>query len=73
MVFRNQKALKALTMQTYSYRISFQTPAFLGNAQQQAQWRTPPFKGLLCQWWPRPSRSTTGISVCELRPGTADA
>lgn len=34
-----------------SYRIGFNTPAFLGDAQQQAQWRAPPFKALLRQWW----------------------
>lgn len=33
------------------YRLSFNTPAFLGNAQQQAQWRTPPIKALIRQWW----------------------
>jgi len=33
------------------YTVSFNTPAFLGNAEQQAQWRTPPFKALLRQWW----------------------
>lgn len=38
-------------MQELSYTVSFMTPAFLGNAEQQAQWRTPPFKALLRQWW----------------------
>jgi len=38
-------------MQTLTYQVSFATPAFLGNAEQQAQWRTPPFKALLRQWW----------------------
>lgn len=38
-------------MQKLEYQISFNTPAFLGNAEQQAQWRTPPFKALLRQWW----------------------
>lgn len=33
------------------YRLSFATPAFLGNAEQQAQWRTPPLKALIRQWW----------------------
>jgi CRISPR-associated protein Cmr1 len=33
------------------YRLSFNTPAFLGNAEQQAQWRTPPIKALIRQWW----------------------
>ena len=40
-----------MTMQTLSYQVSFATPAFLGNAEQQAQRRTPPFKALLRQWW----------------------
>ncbi len=38
-------------MQRAEYRIGFLTPAFLGNAEQGAQWRTPPFKALLRQWW----------------------
>ncbi|MFN3786427.1 MAG: RAMP superfamily CRISPR-associated protein, partial [Thiothrix sp.] len=38
-------------MQELFYTVSFTTPAFLGNAEQQAQWRTPPFKALLRQWW----------------------
>lgn len=31
--------------------IEFLTPAFLGGAEQSGQWRTPPFKALLRQWW----------------------
>ena len=38
-------------MQNFHYRLSFFTPAFFGNASQQAQWRTPPIKALLRQWW----------------------
>jgi CRISPR-associated protein Cmr1 len=38
-------------MKTLSYELRFTTPAFLGNAQQNGQWRTPPFKALLRQWW----------------------
>lgn len=38
-------------MQTLTYQVSFNTPAFLGNAEQQAQWRTPPLKALIRQWW----------------------
>ena len=38
-------------MKKLEYKVSFVTPAFLGNAEQQAQWRTPPFKALLRQWW----------------------
>ena len=33
------------------YTVRFTTPAFLGDAQQRAQWRTPPFKHLLRAWW----------------------
>lgn len=35
----------------FRFRLRFHTPAFLGNASQQAQWRTPPIKALLRQWW----------------------
>ncbi len=38
-------------MQTRSYTVTFTTPAFLGNAEQSGQWRTPPFKHLLREWW----------------------
>ena len=37
--------------QQLHYRVRFTTPAFLGNAGQSGQWRTPPFKALLRQWW----------------------
>lgn len=40
-----------MTMTQLTYQVSFNTPAFLGNAEQQAQWRTPPFKAMLRQWW----------------------
>ena len=33
------------------YKLHFATPAFLGNAEQSGQWRTPPIKALLRQWW----------------------
>lgn len=38
-------------MKQLDYTVRFNTPAFLGNAEQQAQWRTPPFKALIRQWW----------------------
>ena len=38
-------------MKKLEYTVQFVTPAFLGNAEQNAQWRTPPFKALLRQWW----------------------
>jgi CRISPR-associated protein Cmr1 len=36
---------------TRKYTIEFLTPAFLGGADQSGQWRTPPLKALLRQWW----------------------
>ena len=33
------------------YNLSFLSPAFLGNAEQKGQFRTPPFKALLREWW----------------------
>lgn len=33
------------------YTVRFVTPAFLGDAEQNGAWRTPPFKALLRQWW----------------------
>ncbi len=36
---------------TRELTLRFLTPAFLGNAQQTAQWRTPPIKHLLRRWW----------------------
>lgn len=38
-------------MRFIDYTIRFVTPAFLGDANQQGAWRTPPFKALLRQWW----------------------
>jgi CRISPR-associated protein Cmr1 len=38
-------------MKQLEYTVRFTTPAFLGNAEQSGQWRTPPFKALLRQWW----------------------
>ncbi|AWP22284.1 hypothetical protein C4901_02020 [Acidiferrobacter sp. SPIII_3] len=38
-------------MKKLEYTVRFITPAFLGNAEQAGQWRTPPFKALLRQWW----------------------
>lgn len=40
-----------MKMKQLEYELRFLTPAFLGNAEQSAQWRTPPIKALLRQWW----------------------
>lgn len=31
--------------------VHFNTPAFMGGADQSSEWRTPPFKNLLREWW----------------------
>ena len=38
-------------MKIMTCTLQFLTPAFLGNAEQNAQWRTPPIKAQLRQWW----------------------
>lgn len=47
----------------------FLTPAFLGNAEQSGQWRTPPFKALLRQWWRVAYAADHGfaVNVAEMR------
>jgi CRISPR-associated protein Cmr1 len=40
-----------MSIRILEYKVRFVTPAFLGNAEQNGQWRTPPFKALLRQWW----------------------
>lgn len=58
-------------MQELSYQLSFNTPAFLGNAQQQAQWRTPPIKALIRQWWRVVKAPKLGRDVAALRRAEA--
>ncbi len=53
-------------MHELRYRLSFNTPAFLGNAQQQGQWRTPPIKALLRQWWRVVKAKELGYDVAKL-------
>ena len=40
-----------MPLQILRYEVTFLTPAFLGNSKQSGQWRTPPFKAALRQWW----------------------
>lgn len=54
-------------MKQLKYRVRFVTPAFLGNAFQQGQWRTPPFKALLRQWWRVVKAPEVGYDVGKLR------
>ncbi len=39
------------TMTTHAYTLRVLTPAFLGDADQNGRWRTPPIKHLLREWW----------------------
>lgn len=47
--------------------VRFTTPAFLGNAEQNGQWRTPPFKALIRQWWRVAHASKVNYDVARLR------
>ncbi len=46
-----QPAAQPTTMKILRYRLTFLTPSFLGDAEQNGRWRTPPFKAQLRQWW----------------------
>ena len=59
-----------------NYTLRFVTPAFLGNAEQSGQWRTPPIKALLRQWWrvafaadQRGANSSTALSAMRAAEG----
>jgi len=49
------------------YTVSFVTPAFLGDADQNGAWRTPPFKALLRQWWRVVAAKDHGYDHVKLR------
>jgi len=38
-------------MNVLELELAMTTPAFLGGADQSAEWRSPPFKALLRHWW----------------------
>jgi CRISPR-associated protein Cmr1 len=38
-------------MNVLKFELRFTTPAFLGDADQNGRWRTPPIKAQLRQWW----------------------
>ncbi|MFN3630151.1 MAG: hypothetical protein ACK4XK_08895, partial [Casimicrobiaceae bacterium] len=50
-------------IKTLSTKLLFLTPAFLGNAEQNGQWRTPPIKAQLRQWWRVAYAADHGFSV----------
>lgn len=54
-------------MKKLSYKVTFTTPAFLGNAEQSGQWRTPPFKALLRHWWRIAVAKDLGYDVMKIR------
>lgn len=61
-----------MAMLTRTFTLRFATPAFLGNAEQQAQWRTPPIKALIRQWWRVVKAPELGRSVGALRRAEAE-
>ncbi|MDQ5911229.1 MAG: CRISPR-associated protein Cmr1 [Pseudomonadota bacterium] len=50
-----------------TYTVRFTTPAFLGDAEQNGAWRTPPFKALLRQWWRVAAAKSHGYDSARLR------
>lgn len=38
-------------MKTFEFEVGFNTPAFIGGANQNSEWRTPPIKALMRHWW----------------------
>ena len=50
-------------MKTWTFQLRFLNPAFLGNADQTGQWRTPPIKALLRQWWRVAYAAEAGFAV----------
>ncbi len=59
-------------MKKLEYTVQFVTPAFLGNAEQNGQWRTPPFKALLRQWWRILNAREAGYNANTLRQWEGD-
>ena len=59
-------------MQEQRFTVRFDSPAFLGNAEQSGQWRTPPFKALLRQWWRVAAARSAGYDVARLRAAEAE-
>lgn len=59
-------------MKQLEYTVRFMTPAFLGNAEQSGQWRTPPFKALLRQWWRVAVAEALKYNVDAMRRREAD-
>lgn len=49
------------------FRLRFLAPAFLGDAEQSGQWRTPPMKSLLRQFWRMAWAAENGCRVAEMR------
>lgn len=58
-----------MNMKVLEYKIQFLSPVFLGNAEQNAQWRTPPIKALLRQWWRVAYAADQGfvVNVADMR------
>jgi CRISPR-associated protein Cmr1 len=56
-------------MHTATYTLTFTTPAFLGDANQNARWRTPPIKHELRHWWRVAYAADHGfrVNVSEMR------
>lgn len=60
---QSAKIAEPMTMKTLTLTVRFLTPAFLGDANQNACWRTPPFKHLLREWWRVAYAAAKGFNI----------
>ncbi|RMD63053.1 hypothetical protein D6833_06075 [Candidatus Parcubacteria bacterium] len=56
-----------MSTQTWLLEVSRPTAGFLGGADKAAQWRTPPLKALLRQWWRVAVAKDCGYDAEKLR------
>ena len=49
------------------YTLELVTPAFLGGADQSAEWRTPAIKALIRQWWRVAYTAQHGVNINAMR------
>jgi CRISPR-associated protein Cmr1 len=63
---------EAVAMQSLEIEIRTVMPTFLGGADQSSEWRTPPIKALLRQWWRIVRAPACGFDHVKLREEEAN-
>ncbi|BCW93610.1 MAG: hypothetical protein KatS3mg007_1504 [Thermoanaerobaculum sp.] len=54
-------------MERLNFRLDLVTPAFLGGATQSSEWRLPPIKAALRQWWRIVAAKHNGYDFMKIR------